>query len=67
MDYTKYVSWVLLALIWGCFITWEIQIQEWLDINPALVMRYDLILLPLLIVVSFFVLYLTLKKRKQLK
>ncbi|WP_299000968.1 hypothetical protein ACOKFD_18970 [Flagellimonas sp. S174] len=62
MDLSKYISWLCLAVIWGCFVMWEIQIQSWLQINPSLVVRYDLMLLPLLVVVSFYVIYVTLKK-----
>nr|WP_299345262.1 hypothetical protein [Allomuricauda sp.] len=62
MDFFKYVCWVCLVIIWSCFILWEVQIQAWLEINPAFVVRYDLMLLPLLLVVSFYVLYVTLKK-----
>ncbi|MEM0933744.1 MAG: hypothetical protein AAF575_02050 [Bacteroidota bacterium] len=62
MDLSKYVSWLCLAIIWVCFVLWEIQIQSWLQINPSFVVRYDLMLLPLLMVVSFYVVYVTLKK-----
>ncbi|MEM8845995.1 MAG: hypothetical protein AAGD17_02725 [Bacteroidota bacterium] len=62
MDLSKYISWLCLAVIWACFVVWEIQIQSWLQINPSLVVRYDLMLLPLLVVVSFYVVYVTLKK-----
>ncbi len=62
MDFSKYICWLCLVLIWACFVVWEIQIQQWITINPVIVVRYDLMLLPLLVVVSFYVLYITLKK-----
>ncbi|MGD1945664.1 MAG: hypothetical protein ACFB0A_05265 [Croceivirga sp.] len=56
------VKW-LIGIIWGMFFFWELQVQQMLTSSEHTI-RYDLVLLPSLVVITGFVIYLLFKKEE---
>ncbi len=68
MKRTSKILLVLLLLLWGTYVLWEIQLQRWIEItkNGGAVLRVDLIIvLPFLLIFSFYVIQIIIKNRKQ--
>jgi len=55
--------WALLASFWGVFILWELQIQSMTESLVAQIVRYDLLILPILLLFTVYACYENRKKR----
>lgn len=56
--------WILLVGIWTIFILWELQIQIMTESLLSQIVRYDLLILPILLLVTGYALYENRKNRK---
>lgn len=64
MESYKKELFVFLLSIWVLFIGWEFQLQSLDETVLERTERYDLLILPILGIVTVYVLYLMLKKEK---
>ncbi|KKM79941.1 hypothetical protein LCGC14_1344850 [marine sediment metagenome] len=61
-------QWVFLAFIWCLFLLWELQLQTATALDKSYEVRYDLMVLPFILLLTFYVLYSQIiKKRKNPK
>ncbi len=56
--------WILLVGIWTIFILWELQIQIMTESLLSQIVRYDLLILPILLLFTGYALYENRKNRK---
>ncbi len=56
--------WIVLTGIWSIFILWEFQLQEMTESLLSQIVRYDLLILPILLLFTGYVLYENRKNRK---
>ena len=53
---------VILILLWAVYIAWELDMQTALKNHPDSITRYDLMLLPFLIIITAYVIHLLIRK-----
>lgn len=54
-------QWIFLCIIWCLFLVWEFQLQRLPSLDESYEIRYDLMVLPLLLAITGYVLYSQLK------
>jgi len=64
MEVTDRFFWPFLAGFWGIFILWELQIQSMTESLLSQIVRYDLLVLPILLLFTVYVYYENRKNRK---
>ncbi len=66
MDSNKYLT-LFLLLLWNCFMAWEYTIQNTLNHVQYPIVRYDLLILPILVFFTGYVVYVLIKKKETKK
>lgn len=61
-SYSK-VYLVYLTVIWSAYFLWEFQVQEWATSGDGQIIRYDLIILPILLIITGYSVYTFIKKQ----
>ena len=56
---------LLLFIIWSLFFAWQIEMKTIIEEYPDTIVRIDLLILPFLIVLTVYILYIVLRKQKQ--
>ncbi len=64
MQSSNKTLWIFLVVLWSSFAVWEYQVQQWMLSQSDYMVRYDLIILPILSLFTIYAIYGMRNKRK---
>ncbi len=64
MKYIDAILLILMAFMWSVFVVWELNIHDWKSEPIHSMTRFDLVIIPALILVTNLTIWIVVKRRK---